>query len=56
MGLSHLSYSFEVLTQDTKNKKGKEKDEEHDEEYKPKELEEFQYSSEDEKYNKKKGM
>jgi len=27
--------------------------EENDEEYRPKELEEFQYSSEDEKYNKK---
>jgi len=38
------------------NKNGTERDEEHDEEYRLKELEEFQYSSEDEKYNKKNGM
>ena len=53
LGLSHLSYCCKVPTQDTKNKKGKERDEEHDEEYRPKELQEFQYSSENEKYNKK---
>jgi len=41
---------LKVLIQNTKNKKGKERDEE----YRTKELEEFQYSSEDEKYNKKK--
>ncbi|XP_068487157.1 uncharacterized protein [Phaseolus vulgaris] len=54
LGLSHLAYSLKVPTQNTNNKKGKERDEDHDEEYRPKELEEFQYSSEDEKYNKKK--
>ena len=54
LGLSHLAYSLKVPTQNTNNKKRKERDEEHDEEYRPKELEEFQYSSEDEKYNKKK--
>jgi len=53
LGLSHLAYSLKVSTQNTKNKKGKERDEEHDEEYRTKELEEFQYLSEDEKYNKK---
>ncbi|QCE11433.1 hypothetical protein DEO72_LG10g2666 [Vigna unguiculata] len=54
LGISRKVSSLRVLTQNTKNKKGRRIDEENDEEYKPKELEELQSSSEeDEKYNKK---
>ena len=53
--ISRKASSLRVLTQNTKNKKGRRRDEKNDEEYKPKELEELQSSSEeDEKYNKKK--
>ena len=55
LGISRKVFSLRVLTQNTKNKKGRRIDEENDEEYKPTELEELQSSSEeDEKYNKKK--
>jgi len=55
LGLYHTVYSLKASIQNTKNKKGKKRDEEHDEEYRPKEVEEFQDSSEeDERYSKKK--
>ena len=44
MGISHTAYSLKVPIQNTKNKKEKKKDEKHDEEYRPKEVEEFQDS------------
>jgi len=55
LGLSHTTYSLKVWIQNTKNKKEKKRDEEHVEEYRPKEVEDFQDSSEeDERYNNKK--
>jgi len=54
LGLSNTAYSLKVSIQNTKNKKEKKRDEEHGEEYRPKEVEEFQDSSEeDERYSKK---
>jgi len=54
LGLRHTAYSLRASIQNTKNKKKKKRDEEHDEEYRPKEVEEFQDSSEeDERYRKK---
>jgi len=55
LGLYHTTYSLRASIQNTKNKKEEKRDEEHDEEYRPKEVEEFQDSSEeDERYCKKK--
>jgi len=47
LGLSHTTYSLKVSIQNTKDKKEKKRDEEHDKKYKPKEVEEFQHSSEE---------
>ncbi|QCD95781.1 hypothetical protein DEO72_LG6g477 [Vigna unguiculata] len=55
LGLPCLVYPLKSLTQNIKKKKGKERDEEDDEEYRPEELKEYQSSSEqDETYNKNK--
>jgi len=54
LGLSHTTYSLKVSNQNTKNKKEMKRDEEHAKEYRSKEVEEFQDSSEEyERYNKK---
>jgi len=42
LGLSHTAYPCKVPIQNTKNKKEEKRDEEHVEEYRPKEVEEFQ--------------
>jgi len=56
LGLPCLAYPLKSLTQNIKKKKKKKKrGEEDDEKYRPKELKEYQSSSEqDETYNKKK--
>ena len=55
LGLSNKTYSLKVSIQNTKNKKEQKRYEEHDEEYRLDEVEEFQDSSEeDERYSKKK--